>query len=56
MIEGDDPTLKAVKVLVAADYMVERFDEDPTLWRLNGEVMTGAELLNEAHRLGLMDE
>ncbi|WP_187277566.1 MULTISPECIES: hypothetical protein [unclassified Methylobacterium] len=56
MIEGDDPTLKAVEVLVAADFMVERFDEDPTLWRVNGEVMTGAELLDEARRLGLMGE
>lgn len=56
MIEGEDPTLKAVKVLVAADFMVECFDEDPTLWRLNGEVMTAVELLDEARRLGLMDE
>jgi hypothetical protein len=56
MIEGDDPTLKAVEALVKADYMVEHFDEDPTLWRVNGEVMTGAELLDEARRLGLMDE
>jgi len=55
MIEGDDPTTEAVKALIAAGYMVERFDEDPGLWRVNGEVMTGAELVAEAERMGLMD-
>ncbi|MCJ2116460.1 hypothetical protein MKK65_07680 [Methylobacterium sp. J-001] len=55
MTEGDDPTLKAVEDLIAAGYMVERFDEDPELWRVNGEVMTGAELIDEAKRMGLMD-
>jgi hypothetical protein len=56
MIESNDPTLEAVKALKAADYMVEHFDEDPTLWRVNGEVMTGSELLDEARRMGLIDE
>ena len=55
MIEGDEPTAEAVDALIAAGYMVERFDEDPGLWRVNGEVMTGAELLDEATRMGLMD-
>jgi hypothetical protein len=55
MIEGDDPATEAVEALIAAGYMVERFDEDPGLWRVNGEVMTGAELLNEARQMGLMD-
>jgi hypothetical protein len=55
MIEGCDPTPEAVEALIAAGYMVERFDEDPALWRVNGEVMTGAELLDEAQRMGLMD-
>ncbi|SFM96606.1 hypothetical protein [Methylobacterium pseudosasicola] len=55
MTEGDDPTPKAVEDLIAAGYMVERFDEDPELWRVNGEVMTGAELIDEARRVGLMD-
>ncbi|WP_280141070.1 hypothetical protein [Methylobacterium sp. UNC378MF] len=41
--------------MVAAGYMVEPFAEDPALWRVNGEVMTGAELLDEAMRMGLMD-
>ena len=51
----DVPTHEAVEALIAAGYMVERFDEDPALWRVNGEVMTGAELLDEAQRMGLMD-
>ena len=55
MIEGDDLTSEAVDALIAAGYMVERFDEDPGLWRVNGEVMTGAELLDEATLMGLMD-
>ncbi|MCJ2021761.1 hypothetical protein MKK84_30855 [Methylobacterium sp. E-065] len=55
MIKDDAPNREAVEALIAAGYMVERFDEDPTLWRVNGEVMTGAELLNEAKQMGLMD-
>ena len=55
MTEDDDVNRKAVEALIAAGYMVERFDEDPELWRVNGEVMTGAELLAEAQRMGLMD-
>ncbi|MCJ2073425.1 hypothetical protein MKK75_32360 [Methylobacterium sp. J-030] len=55
MIEGDDPTAGAADALTAAGYMIERFDEDPGLWRVNGEVMTGAELLDEAKRMGLID-
>lgn len=55
MTEGDNPTLEAVAALIAAGYMVERFDEDPALWRVNGEVMTSAELLDEAQHMGLMD-
>ena len=55
MIEGDDLTAEAVDTLIAAGYMVERFDEDPGLWRVNGEVMTGAELLAEARQMRLMD-
>ena len=46
---------EAVAALIAAGYMIEPFAEDPALWRVNGEVMTGAELLNEATRMGLMD-
>ena len=52
---GGDPTAQAVEALVGAGYMVERFDEDPALWRVNGQVMTGAELLDEVQRMGLMD-
>ncbi|MBP1183758.1 hypothetical protein [Methylobacterium sp. PvR107] len=55
MIKDDDPNREAVEALMAAGYMVERFEEDPGLWRVNGEVMTGAELLGEAQRMGLMD-
>jgi hypothetical protein len=55
MTEGDDPNFTAVEALIAAGYMVERFDEDPNLWRVNGEVMTGDELIDEARRIGLMD-
>jgi hypothetical protein len=55
MIEDDDPNREAVEALVAAGYMLERFDEDPGLWRVNDEVMTGAELLAEAQRMGLVD-
>ncbi len=51
----NDLTREAVEALVAAGYMVERFDEDPGLWRVNGNVMTGAELLDEAKRIALMD-
>lgn len=47
--------LDAVKALIADGYMVERFDEDPELWRVNGEVMTSAELIEEARRMGLID-
>ena len=54
MTKNDDVNGEAVEALVAAGYMVERFDEDPGLWRVNGEVMTGAELLDEAQRMGLM--
>lgn len=54
MTKNDDPNPEAVEALIAAGYMVERFDEDPELWRVNGEVMTGAELLAEARRMGLM--
>ena len=51
----DVPTHEAVEALIAAGYMVERFDEDPALWRVNGEVMTRAELCTEAQRAGIMD-
>lgn len=54
MTKNDDANGEAVAALIAAGYMVERFDEDPALWRVNGEVMTGAELLDEAQRMGLM--
>ena len=54
-MSGGDPVVQAVEALISAGYMVERFDEDPELWRVNGEVMTGAELLNEARCMGLMD-
>ena len=54
MTDADDPNLEAVEALIAAGYMVERFDEDPGLWRVNGEVMTGAELLDEAQLIGLI--
>lgn len=50
-----DPISEAVEALVAAGYMVEPFAEEPALWRVNGEVMTGAEVLDEATRMGLMD-
>ena len=56
MTDADDPDLEAAEALIAAGYMVERFDEDPALWHVNGEVMTGAELLDEAQRTGLMEE
>ena len=55
MIEGGHSISEAVDALTAAGYMVERFDEDPALWRVNGEVMTGAELLVEAQHMGLRD-
>ncbi|MET3485725.1 MULTISPECIES: hypothetical protein [Methylobacterium] len=55
MSAADDPIPEAVAALVAAGYMVEPFAEDPALWRVNGEVMTRSELLNEATRMGLMD-
>jgi hypothetical protein len=55
MIEDDNSNREAVEALISAGYMVKRFDEDPALWRVNGEVMTGAELLDEARRMGLMD-
>ncbi|MCJ2054138.1 hypothetical protein [Methylobacterium sp. J-070] len=54
MTMNDDVNGEAVEALVAVGYMVERFDEDPGLWRVNGEVMTGAELLDVAQRMGLM--
>lgn len=56
MIDDTDPIFDAVAALVAAGYMVEPFAEDPALWRVNGEVMTGAELLDEARRMGPMDD
>lgn len=52
---ASDPIPEAVEALIAAGYMVEPFVEDPCLWRVNGEVMTGAELVDEATRMGLMD-
>lgn len=55
MTDADDPNPEAVAVLIAAGYMVERFEEDPGLWRVNGEVMTGAELLDQAQRMGLIE-
>jgi hypothetical protein len=55
MCPARNPIPEAVAALVAAGYMVEPFAEDPALWRVNGEVMTGAELLDEAKRMGLMD-
>ena len=55
MTESDDLNREAVEALISAGYMVKRFDEDPALWRVNGEVMTGAELPAEAERRGLMD-
>ena len=55
MAESDELNREAVEALISAGYMVERFDEDAALWRVNGEVMTGAELLAEAERMGLMD-
>ena len=55
MTEGDDPNLKAVEALIAAGYMVKRFDEDPELWQVNGDVTTGVELTAEARRMGLID-
>ena len=33
MANTDDPNLEAVEALIAVGYMVERFDEDPGLWR-----------------------
>lgn len=56
MSEGTCLTSQAVEALIAAAYMVERFDEDPALWRVNGEVMTSAELIDEALRMGLMND
>jgi hypothetical protein len=47
--------LGAVEALIAAGYLVQSFAEDPALWRVNGEVMTGAELVDAARRMGLMD-
>ena len=55
MIEGGHSIREAVDALTAAGYMVERFDGDPALWRVNGEVMTGAEFIVEAQRMGLRD-
>lgn len=55
MSAASDPIPEAVAALVSAGYMVEPFEEDPVLWRVNGEVMTRAELLDEAQRMGLMD-
>lgn len=55
MCPARNPIPEAVAALVAAGYLVEPFAEDPALWRVNGEVMTGTELLDEAIRMGLMD-
>jgi hypothetical protein len=55
MSDAIDLIPEAVASLIAAGYMVESFAEDPCLWRVNGEVMTGAEVLDEATRMGLMD-
>jgi hypothetical protein len=55
MSETSNPIPEAVATLIPAGYMVEEFVEDPSLWRVNGEVMTSAELLDEATRMGLMD-
>jgi hypothetical protein len=55
MSAARDPIPEAVAALVAAGYMVEEFAEDSALWRVTGEVMTGAKLLKEATRMGLME-
>jgi hypothetical protein len=56
MNDGILSVVEAVAVLIAAGYIVEEFAEPPELWLVNGEIMNGAELIDEALRTGLMDD
>jgi hypothetical protein len=55
MSEGHDPILEAVEALKLRGHMVEQWGEDGLLWLVDGQSLTGGELLALAVRLGLMD-
>jgi hypothetical protein len=55
MSDGHDPVREAVEALKLSGHTVEQWGDDGLLWLVDGQSLTGGELLALVVRLGLMD-